>query len=751
MAYTIAYSGTAGAAGAKIIVSGSATLDNLLTGTNGISSNPTWATVAGHSVIFNGSLSIDSTGASGTATFTASDCTLIFPNAYTFNIPNASGQSVTSTVLTDCAIILDGSAKSYSNSINYGNHTWTRVVYRSQILSGRSDFFQNTGCVFTFNNVQLTCSSTSSGGGASDYIHVYNNSTTTVQGITVTGLGGGSSSESFEVGSATGTTTTFQGLAIGGNFGYITVNNGGSSYAGTQNFIALSWALATTWTFNYGTGGGAMYITNPNKPGGWTAYAFGGGAGGTGNLTERYSYDVTCVDASNAAISEVNAGAFRSGAFLWTTTTDGTGKITQQFITTATLVGAAGATPTTYSTTFTIASWLYGYNTVVGSRTFVATGSGIADTMLLPTDVTTLSLSSVAALTSLATLDNLYDASRRWNTLNSTNIQVPSLGANVIVASGKVLNLGSYNLVINSGTTTAGSAFAVSGSTMTIYAGSLAPGAKFSSFTSTGTVTINAGVTITTPFVTTSTVSNSGTINAQYTDSVGAHVVVAVTGLVANSRIQIYNVTDATEVYNNTVSGTSYSQFYTYTANKTFRLRITNTSGATAYLPYEVTGLLTASGISFAATQALDTVYNTNAISGSTCTEFTSDLTGHIYISVNDPDNVTIVQRIYAWYCYNNMSSTGISTFFGGLIAQDTINYVVITSMASIFLYNTKTVAVQISGANIIRDDGVSIIASNYLQINPGKAYLASADVILANTNLLVGMNQNTGLIPALV
>ena len=747
MAYTIAYSGTAGAAGAKIIVSGSATLANLLTGTNGISSNTTWATVNGSSVVFNGSLSIDSTGTSGTATFTAASCTLIFPQAYTLNIPNASAQSVTSTVFSDVGIIYDGSAKAYNNSINYGTHTWTRVVWRSQTTTGRSDFSANNGCVFIFDNVQLTCSSTNSGGGgASDYIHLYNNNTTTVQGISVTGLGGGSSSESFEVGSATSTTTTFQGLTIGGNFGYVTVNNGGGSYAGTQDFRSLSWPLATSWTFNYGSGGGAMFITNPNKPSGWTAYVFGGA--GTGNLTERYSYDVIDVDAANAAITGVNVGAFRSGAFIWTTTTASTGKITQQYITTATLVGAAGATPTTYSTTFTIAAWLYGYNTVVGSRTFVPTGSGIADTMLMPTDVTTLSLSAAAALTSLTTLDDLYDTSRRWNTLNSTNIQVPSLGTNVVVASGKVLNLGSYNLVINSGTTTAGSAFAVSGSTMTIYAGALAPGAKFASFTSTGTVTVSAGVAITTPFVTTSTVSNSGTINAQYTDSVGAHVVVSVTGLVANSRIQIYNVTDATEVYNNTVSGTSYSQFYTYTANKTFRLRVAYASGTTAYLPFQTNGLLTASGVAFAVTQVADAVYNANAIDGSTCTEFASDLASHIYIDVTSSGNATTIQRLYAWYQFDNMSSTGISTFFGGITAQDTINYVVVTSIASIFIYNTKSVACIISGANFTRDDDASIIASNYLQLNPGKAYLSGAGTI---TTQLSAIAANTNLIPALL
>ena len=126
------------------------------------------------------------------------------------------------------SIIFDVSAKSYGNAVNYGTHTWTRVVYRSQVTSGRSDLFSNTGCVFNFNNVQLAVSSTASA-YPYDYIHQYNNSTVTVQGLTITGLGGTGSGNNVEFGSATGTTTTLQGLTLGGVIGDLTLNNGGTS------------------------------------------------------------------------------------------------------------------------------------------------------------------------------------------------------------------------------------------------------------------------------------------------------------------------------------------------------------------------------------------------------------------------------------------------------------------------------------------------------------------------------------------
>jgi hypothetical protein len=492
---TISYSGTAGASGATIYITGSETLATLKTS---LASNTSWATVNGSTITFNASLSIGN--GTTTGNFTAADCVLDFPQAYTFTVPNNSAQSGSATTLSDTAIIFDGSAKSYSNAINYGTHTWTRVVYRSQITTPRNDLFQNTGCIFVFNNVQLAVSSTATS-YPYDFIHVYSNTTGTLQGLTITGLGGAGSANSVEIGSATGTTTTLQGLTIGGNFGAITLNNGGTSYGGTQDFRALSWPLNTTWTFNYGSGGGTAYITNPNKPSGWTGYAFlAGGAGGSGNIIERYTHDITAVNSSATGIVGVNSGDFRSGAFVWAATSSTGGVTPTQYVTTATLTGAYPGTLTNYSTSVTTAAWLYGYNTFVGGRTYTPTGVGITDTILMVADVTTLSQSAVGALTSLATLDNLYDASRYWNTLNSTNIQIPALGTNIITYSGSQLNLGTYNLIINSGTTTAGNAFSVSGSTITIYASNLATGTKFTSFTTTGTVTVNSGVTVTVPY-----------------------------------------------------------------------------------------------------------------------------------------------------------------------------------------------------------------------------------------------------------
>ena len=616
MAYTATGSGTSGAV---IYCTGTDTLAGLITF---IASNTSYATVYGDSIVFNCSLSIGN--GSTTANWTASDCTLVFLSTYTFTVPNNSAQSGTSTTLSDVAIIFDVSAKSYGNAVNYGTHTWTRVVYRSQVTSGRSDLFSNTGCVFNFNNVQLAVSSTASA-YPYDYIHQYNNSTVTVQGLTITGLGGTGSGNNVEFGSATGTTTTLQGLTLGGVIGDLTLNNGGTSYSGTQDFRSLSWPNNSTWSFNPGSGGALAYITNPNKPTGWLGYSFiTGGAGGSGTVTERYTHDVTTVNSLAAGVQNINVGDYTSGAvatlgtlnggaaytygtylnvpltggsgtgalanisvshtavvtavtlvsggygyavsdtlsasttnlggagsgfsipvatiyasaFIWAVTSGSTGAITEQYVKTAVIAGSAGAATTYYTRTVDVVAWGYGYNTFVGSRTFSPSGTGVTDTILMNSDVTTTPLAStVNGWTSLTSLNDLYDASRNWNTLNTTNILVPALGTNIITYSGLLLNLGSYNLVINSGTTTAGNAFSVSGSTITIYASSLPVGSKFTSFTTTGTVTVGSGVTVTASFTTTAAVTNNGTINAVYSSNAGQSGAITFTNMGNNSTI----------------------------------------------------------------------------------------------------------------------------------------------------------------------------------------------------------------------
>lgn len=219
---------------------------------------------------------------------------------------------------------------------------------------------------------------------------------------------------------------------------------------------------------------------------------------------------------------------------------------------------------------------------------------------------------------------------------------------------------------------------------------------------------------------------------------------VSITGIVAGSRLQIYNVTTATEVVNAIVAGTSYAATYTegagYTSGNTLRIRLASQSGATAYLPYTALVIAGATGWSALASQSADTVYNTNAIDGSMATEFAAD-GANVEIDVTDTDNITSLTRVYAWFIYNLMSSTGIANFFGGVTATDTANYLVDGSMVDLAFDNKKTNLLTVNGGFIQKTGGarglVSATTTGSIYFDSGRAYIADSAAIKAKTDSL--------------
>lgn len=345
-------------------------------------------------------------------------------------------------------------------------------------------------------------------------------------------------------------------------------------------------------------------------------------------------------------------------------------------------------------------------------------------------NVTETNKATVDAYTTIDTLDELYDRCKSW-TVDNLALANPSFGAQIATGNGSTLDLGAFNLTIDA---TAASAFVVAGSTVTIKASTLANGAKFTAITTTGTITL----------------ANGAQINvSKYTDSTGVNVGVSVGGLVAGSRIRIYNNTDAVEVANAVVAGTSYFQYLAYTADKSFGLRVTYTSGVTAYNEFATVGTFTANGIAFTVSQVANPVYNANGTDGTTCTEFAADYP-NVQMDVSDPDGVTSVQRLYAWYCAEIFTADGIRNFFGGMIATDTANYQIVSAVVNLKLDNVLPAPVLIVGGYLSRDDGATVIAatSGSIQMDPSKAYIANSASIVSS---LARIEPNTGLIPALL
>jgi len=189
----------------------------------------------------------------------------------------------------------------------------------------------------------------------------------------------------------------------------------------------------------------------------------------------------------------------------------------------------------------------------------------------------------------------------------------------------------------------------------------------------TGTVTINLAAGQATPTYQTA----GATVNIVASP---VFQTVTISGAVAGSRIQIYDTTSSTELYNGTPTFP-----YTWTdaspaaASRAIRLRVAKQSGASAktFIEASIGTCGTASGseaVSYLVNQTDDAVYNTNAIDGSTVTGITiTPSPARVKISIGG-GSVTYPQ-IYAYQVYWLATATGIADEAAFIDAPDTANY----------------------------------------------------------------------------
>ena len=226
-----------------------------------------------------------------------------------------------------------------------------------------------------------------------------------------------------------------------------------------------------------------------------------------------------------------------------------------------------------------------------------------------------------------------------------------------------------------------------------------------------------------------------------------------ISGIVAGSRLQIYNVTTATEMVNAINATTSYTLGYPkglgYSAGDVVRVRLTYCVGLTAKLPVEYTTIASAAGWSVLANQQDDEVYIANGIDGSTVTEYSSDYL-NVQIDVSDPDGVTSFQRGYAWYCDQMTGDDGIRYFFGAFQAEDAFNYLLNTDVADIMIQNTGTTGVTLTGGAVRRKDGSSPIApGGSVYVYYGRTYgleTGTSGLTAAESDKLMSLGNSTGL-----
>lgn len=183
-----------------------------------------------------------------------------------------------------------------------------------------------------------------------------------------------------------------------------------------------------------------------------------------------------------------------------------------------------------------------------------------------------------------------------------------------------------------------------------------------------------------------------------------ASATVQITGILAGSKVRIYNVTTDTEIYIGT-PGTSYSDVYTEGTDYTIGDVISVTVHLRGYLTYLGTAVAGSSGWAVLANQQEDEVYTILGVDGSTVTGFAADY-------VNDEVNITTevdfyVSDLYAWWSYNLESDNGIRQFVGGITAQNQGNFHINSDVVSIYLDNTTAVNIkQLDNRRLYRADG---------------------------------------------
>ena len=238
--------------------------------------------------------------------------------------------------------------------------------------------------------------------------------------------------------------------------------------------------------------------------------------------------------------------------------------------------------------------------------------------------------------------------------------------------------------------------------------------------------------------------------SASVIDANGVSANIVVTNIIAGSRIQVYNITQASEIANEIVPGTSYSYNYFSGAvgaaiaeGDSLRIRLAKQNGATAYNWFET--IITAGqlGASTAATQAIDSVYTQIGIDGSTVTEFSYDNI-NVEIDLSDGDGLTTKRRLVAWLYYiTNNSALAMSNLFGITTLIDAANVRINTDVVNLVIDNTGSQQVSFTDSDfyLYKSNGESWVkypsSGNFgISTDSGKIYLAEGGGGTANVDL---------------
>lgn len=191
--------------------------------------------------------------------------------------------------------------------------------------------------------------------------------------------------------------------------------------------------------------------------------------------------------------------------------------------------------------------------------------------------------------------------------------------------------------------------------------------------------------------------------NGAGASTVISSVPVAVNATVlANSRIQLFNVTTATEIENVFQAGTSYEFVIDgeATSGDVLRFRVTKLG----FSAVESAATFTGASINFIVPQTADEVYDTYALDGSAMTGFAANY-GNTTVERTNASNFTGAS-FYAWWNHNLTTENGIRNFYGGLTAIDSANLRINNSVVNLHFDITGT-------ANVFQSDNIRIFRAD--------------------------------------
>lgn len=208
---------------------------------------------------------------------------------------------------------------------------------------------------------------------------------------------------------------------------------------------------------------------------------------------------------------------------------------------------------------------------------------------------------------------------------------------------------------------------------------------------------------------------------------------ISLTGLVANSRVQLYDTTNSVELFNGIVTGTTLNFSTEYVADFNLTTRVAYATDTDARLFLEENDLITVSGIIKNISQEIDSVYVANGIDGFTVPDIVIDDSTMLV----EIDSTTLGwPTIYAYTVAWNYSEEGIRDEGVFMEALDQANYLV----NGFQIKNVSMPSVPLTLTNGWGRDAITNTTSAIIDNSGGS--------IFSNPDLVIPFSSGSGLSP---